>query len=54
MPKKTTDIPNQDVTKEMQKRINAGRLDWREGVGWHDPRGYEPEKSRHMARALRY
>ena len=54
MAKETTDVPDGSITNEMQKRINTGRLDWREGVGWHDPKGYEPEKSRYIARALRY
>ncbi|KKM26962.1 hypothetical protein LCGC14_1579480 [marine sediment metagenome] len=42
----TTDAPNRFITPEMQKRINEGKLDYRRGVGWHDPRSYNPEQAR--------
>lgn len=49
----TTDEPNRDITSEMQDRINQGRLDYRENIGWHDPRGYDPGQSRRVQTASR-
>ena len=43
---KTTDCPpNWIISTDMADRIEAGRLDYRRAIGWHDPRGYHPEKT---------
>ena len=52
--KTTTDEPNRDITQEMQDRINEDHLDYRAGIGWHDPRGYDPEQDRRMKKALSF
>ena len=51
---KTTHKPNRNITKEMQSRINDGHLDYREDIGWHDPRGYNPELRVRVKQVERY
>lgn len=52
--KQLTDTPPGKITKEMQARIDEGRLNYRKDIGWHDPRGYSPEKARRVKMAERY
>lgn len=54
--KTTTDVPGYklDITQEMLKRINKGRLDYRDKIGWHDPRGYDPEQDFRTKQALSF
>lgn len=54
--KTVTDVPDYklDITQEMLKRIKQGRLDYRKGVGWHDPSGYNPEQDFHTKQALSF
>lgn len=52
----TTDpIPSEmTISAEMRDRIEAGRLDYRKGKGWHDPRGHDPELERRCDLARSY
>lgn len=55
--KKLADIPPEPETTisvDMCRRIDAGRLDYRAGIGWHDPRGYDPKQTYRTKKALSF
>ena len=50
----TTHGPGLEITTEMQKRINEGRLDYRRREKWHDPRGFDAAVEFRVKQALSF